>query len=995
MHIVICHERFLFRYGADRVLILLGMGLAKLGHNITVLANRYDREVVTLFANRLIDVPQNLGPYLDLNELTAQWLRANGTELFADEPVDAVLVGGWPFVASIEYFREIAREVIFIDFGVVPLEGYGQSTRVTLQRLIDLRRLHLPNATLIAPISRFLADTQSGPDSGHKTRVQPVLLGANHMESDVWPAGRVGAKGGEALAIVRQLTSQGRRLIMNTGRWEPDCYKNSGAAFDIMPRIRAAHPNATLLVLADPNTFQVPQEMTGAIVPIGSPDDRELQQIMTECELGLSFSLWEGFNLPLAEMQWLGRFVLVFHVGAHPEVVADPWFLCRDNSEMATKASTLLAGGGPDERRRADAIAGFKQCFTWERFIAQYQALLPAHRLLIDVTNSTRDPANSGVIRVTRRLSRVIEAHASPVFVVWDSDLQTFVFPTQEEFRQLGQFNGPRREAWHPVSAAPHARTPVDGHEVIRNAAWIVFAEVFSEDRFAPSRQWAKTNGLRMAAIFYDAIPYIRPDLCNQLLQQGHAVYMRGLAACDLILPISAYSAKCLIDFWRDQGVPAARVETQLLPAEFGGSERTRAAAVHEAPKPVRILCVSTLEPRKNHRTLIRACQLLGSRHPELEWKLTLVGNRYHGADDLADFVRSAAAADHRIEWLGIVDDAKLLDLYHEADLTIYPSMIEGYGLPVVESIWHAKPCICHQEGVMAELAAGGGCVTANVMDEAALADAIYRVASDPALRLRLSQEAAGRQLGTWDEYASSVLASLNKTPPAVQRSYPAIEEILYPKLLTGKWQMADSERLGLTALLARRRPRCAIEIGTYEGGSLSLLSQFCEAVFSVDIDPAVAVKFRSFDNVAFLTGDSADILPRLLTALDAEDMPPDFILIDGDHSAEGIQRDVTCILNYQPKRPLLVTLHDSFNPDCRRGMLEAGWERSSYLQWIDLDFVPGRIVSHGGPSAGQMWGGLALAYFTPARRSGDLPLRQSAQSLFEAARMATTKRED
>lgn len=1001
MHILICHERFLFRFGADRVLIILGKGLAKLGHKITVLANRYDRQVVASFAQRIIDVPQNLGPHLDLNELTAEWLRAQGPRLFAGERVDVAFVGGWPFVAAIDYFREIAAEVIFIDQGVVPLEGYDEGMRTTLQRLIDLRRRHLPNATLITPVSDFIAQTQSTPQSGGRVRVKRILEGANHMEMDIWPAARVGTERDKALDIVGRLKSEGRRLIMNAGRWEPHCYKNSEAAFDIMPRIRARHPEATLIVLADPSGFQVPAGLTGAIVPIGSPDDRELQQVMTECDLGLSFSRWEGFNLPLAEMQWLGRFVLVFNLGAHPEVIAHPWLLCWDNAEMAGKACTFLDGGGPDERQRANAIGRFQQAFTWERFIDEYRNLLPAERpqtavagpgrrVVIDVTNSTRDPANSGVIRVTRRLSRALQQHAPPIFVVWDRALGTYVFPSQEEFRQLGQFNGPVQERWHPVSAATNARTAAEGHATLRDAAWILFPEVFSEDRFAPAREWAKRNGLRMAALFHDAIPCIRPDLCNEELRRDHGMYIRGLTACDLILPNSSFSATCLTDYWRQHGVEATRVEANPLPAEFAGSERAREPHVQEAPRPVRILCVSTLEPRKNHRTLIRACQRMGAGHPEMDWKLTLVGNKYHGADDLAAFVESTAATDRRIEWLGIVDDAKLLDLYRQTDFTVYASMIEGFGLPIVESIWHGKPCICHQEGVMAELAAEGGCVTVNVLDEAALAAAIHRVASDPALRLKLSTQAVGRKLRTWDEYVTLLLASMDKAPAAAARElYPAIEDILYPELLTRNWQMSDSERLALTALLARRSPKCAIEIGTFQGGSLSLLSQFCEAVFSIDIDPEVARKFGYFHNVAFLTGDSSAILPQLLTALDAADMPPEFVLIDGDHSAEGIRRDVGCLLDYKPKRPMLVALHDSFNPKCRQGMLEAGWERSPHLQWIDLDFIPGRIIDHGGPSAGQMWGGLALAYFTPAQRPGDLPLRQSGRSLFEAAKAA------
>jgi len=1008
MHILICHERFLFRFGADRVLILLGRGFAKLGHRVTVLANRYDRDVVASFAQRIIDVPQDLGPYLDLNELTAKWMQTHGQSLFADDPVDVAFVGGWPFVAAIPYFREIAREVIFVDQGVVPLDGYNQGMRTTLQRLTDLRYQYLPQATLITAVSDFIAESQSRPQSGGKVPVRRILEGANHLEMDMWPAAYVGAEQGKALEVVRRLRAAGCPLILNAGRWEPYCYKNSEAAFDVMPRIRARHPAATLLVLADPARFQAPPELSEAIVPIGSPDDRELRQIMTECDLGLSFSLWEGFNLPLAEMQWLGRPVFVFNIGAHPEVVVHPWFLSRDNLEMAERASEFLAGGGLDAAARAEATARFQEQFTWDRFIDEYRALLPSEnlglresisvrRILIDVTNSTRDPANSGVIRVSRRLSRTLQEHVDPVFVVWDRGCGAYVFPTKEEFRQLGQFNGPAQQTWHPLSASTQNRTIADGHAAVQDATWILFPEVFSEDRFAPARAWAKEIGLQMAAVFYDAIPCIRPDLCNEELRRDHALYMQGLAECDLVIPISFYSATCLTDFWRDKGVKPAVIETNPLPAEFGGAERIGKASIQDNPRPVRILCVSTLEPRKNHRTLIQACQRMGSEHPELEWQLTLVGNKYQGGDDLAAFVERITAEDHRIEWLGIVDDGKLVELYRQADLTVYPSMIEGYGLPIVESIWYGKPCICHQEGVMAELASEGGCVTVDVMDSEALAETIYRLSTDAEQRLKLSTEAVSRKLRTWDEYATAMLTSLGKATirkprmhaktQAHAENYPDIEEIIYPSLLTQNWQMSDSERLGLTALLARHRPKCAVEIGTYQGGSLSLFAQFCDAVFSIDIDPEVARKFGYFSNVAFLTGDSSSILPRLLRALDNAGMSPDFILIDGDHSAEGIKRDVNCILDYQPKRPLFVALHDSFNPGCRQGMLEAGWAHSPYLQWIDLDFIPGRIVSHGGPSAGQMWGGLAVAYFTPSRRRENLLLRQSGQRLFAAAK--------
>jgi hypothetical protein len=77
--------------------------------------------------------------------------------------------------------------------------------------------------------------------------------------------------------------------------------------------------------------------------------------------------------------------------------------------------------------------------------------------------------------------------------------------------------------------------------------------------------------------------------------------------------------------------------------------------------------------------------------------------------------------------------------------------------------------------------------------------------------------------------------------------------------------------------------------------------------------------------------------------------------------------------------------IHDSFNPNCRRGMLEADWKRSPHVHWVDIDFVPGRLVEDDGPFRGQLWGGLAVAYLSAIRRRGDLAIHCSADEMFQA----------
>jgi hypothetical protein len=382
-------------------------------------------------------------------------------------------------------------------------------------------------------------------------------------------------------------------------------------------------------------------------------------------------------------------------------------------------------------------------------------------------------------------------------------------------------------------------------------------------------------------------------------------------------------------------------------------------------------------------------------KSPELKWSLTLVGNLYQGRGDIAESIKALARKNPKIKWFGVVDDLTLHQLYRNATFTVYPSIIEGFGMPILESLWHGRPCICSDQGVMAELAAEGGCLAANVSDEKALSETIYRLATDKDLLMRLCQEAVKRKMRTWNDYVLDFLRILKSctngdrfTRHGPRKPYdPSWEEILYPGCLCGHWQMSDSERLGLTSVLYRHKPRCSIEIGTYLGGALSLIAQHSDFVFSIDIDSSIPEKFSHFENVSFLTGPSSVILPLLFEELDEAGIAVDFILLDGDHSAEGMKRDILSLLSYIPKSPLLVMIHDTFNPECRRGILEAGWERSPFVHGIDIDFIPGRIVEHGGVGNGEMWGGLGLAYLKPGRNEKGLLIGASADRMFHQIR--------
>jgi len=292
MHILICNERFLFRFGLDRALIILGKGLKESGHTISIMANKYDRNVLEMFASYIIDVPEAKNDYLNSNEFTETWINNKWNTFFINSDMpDVVIIGGWPFFSSIPFFKNLGIPVIFLDCGAVPLKGYTNGVLITQKKLREMRKKYLKDATFIIAISDFIATTQSKPDTDNKIPVCKILLGADHLDMKIWQMKNADKKS-TIIDSFNAIKNEGNQCILNLGRWEPNCYKNSEAIFEIMRKINAKLPNSVLFVLNDPTTIQIPQDLQNFIYPLGFPDDAELAYLMKNVDLGISTSAY-------------------------------------------------------------------------------------------------------------------------------------------------------------------------------------------------------------------------------------------------------------------------------------------------------------------------------------------------------------------------------------------------------------------------------------------------------------------------------------------------------------------------------------------------------------------------------------------------------------------------------------------------------------------------------------------------------------------------------
>jgi alpha-1,3-rhamnosyl/mannosyltransferase len=125
------------------------------------------------------------------------------------------------------------------------------------------------------------------------------------------------------------------------------------------------------------------------------------------------------------------------------------------------------------------------------------------------------------------------------------------------------------------------------------------------------------------------------------------------------------------------------------------------------------LLFVGTLEPRKNLARLIRAHAAHGELPP-----LVIAG-----ADGWGDL---DVAPSSRVSFVGHVDDASLHALYRAASAFVYPSIREGFGLPVLEAMAQSTPVVTSATTSTAEVA-GGAAVLVDPSDEESIADGIFR----------------------------------------------------------------------------------------------------------------------------------------------------------------------------------------------------------------------------------------------------------------------------
>jgi glycosyltransferase involved in cell wall biosynthesis len=207
-----------------------------------------------------------------------------------------------------------------------------------------------------------------------------------------------------------------------------------------------------------------------------------------------------------------------------------------------------------------------------------------------------------------------------------------------------------------------------------------------------------RAYGLRFALLIHDLAPILVPE---HFPPQDAAKFARSISTMvelsDLVFVCSDYSRAALLDFARRHDLPAPAVAALRFGAGFRkrGAGKDATPAMLEQVAPRFVLFVSTIESRKNHVLLLRVWRRLIDRHGrDRVPDLVFVGRKmWQSAPVLAELAANAVLPEKVHVFSDMSDD--ILDAtYRRCLFTVYPSLYEGWGLPVAESLLHGKFCV-------------------------------------------------------------------------------------------------------------------------------------------------------------------------------------------------------------------------------------------------------------------------------------------------------------
>lgn len=250
-------------------------------------------------------------------------------------------------------------------------------------------------------------------------------------------------------------------------------------------------------------------------------------------------------------------------------------------------------------------------------------------------------------------------------------------------------------------------KVTVDNIVISKDDVLLIMSDWHASDtNFVPALTSLHKKGVKLTAICYDLLPLVAPQFSGHITEPLKKFATKIYPICEVLFSISNSTKNDVVDWLTKNNLPTPNVVVIRLGDDFKKSnlKNSTPTKVEKLPEGKFILCVGTIEARKNH-TLLYYAYKLGHERGILLPTLVIVGRKGWRTDDVYAVITTDPDVKDKFVFIHSASDSELSWLYKNCLFTIYPSFYEGWGLPIAESIAYGAPVLASNTSSMPEVA--------------------------------------------------------------------------------------------------------------------------------------------------------------------------------------------------------------------------------------------------------------------------------------------------
>ncbi len=567
--------------------------------------------------------------------------------------------------------------------------------------------------------------------------------------------------------------------ILSVGRLTP--YRKQQDILEAFYRYhRDINPRSRLLLVGeDDGSYAAALESYLATIGLDGvsfvrqASDSEKEAAYRNADLFLCLSEHEGFCVPLLEAMQHGLPIIAYDSSSVAETLGGAGLQLQSKSPAVVAEAvdrvmtdgalrrTLAANGKErladfDPARIRAALLGELEAFAgrWSKKKALY----------FDITVQRRSDAGTGIQRVEKEELKALRR----------ADIPYRVIPFYFDREGKGLFECETGQEIAPAAG-----------DIVYSADLCLDGTVANMARLDEMYM----RGVQIWFMMYDLIPIRFPETCSDRQLRPFREWLTAAFRYTGIIGISKATtddARAYLEEhpelrrnpnlrmeWAWIGCDFSGRRDMTAPKQAGSTDTTGPAGVSApadmtdrpadsipAPRtdgPVRLLMVSTVEPRKMYDQAVQAFDLLRKRGADVQ--LDIVGREGWKVQDTVALIESSPSYGSSLIWhRGGIGDEELVGLYEDADAIIFASKAEGFGLPIVEGAYYGKPLILRDMPVFREIAGDGAFYFSGYEPEdlaCAIEDwlALFKAGKAPS--------SSGIHLTSWQEHCGKLLEIL------------------------------------------------------------------------------------------------------------------------------------------------------------------------------------------------------------------------------------------